>query len=288
MKWLLYPVLFLLRLLSHLPLSWLYALGDIISFSLQYVFLYRNKVISQNLVRAFPEKSQTEIRKIKRAFYRNLGEWFAEGIKLISISPKNLLKRIQPDEGNHFQELNGNAIVLMGHTGNWEWASPAVGIAEDFKIHAVYKPIKHELVNQFIIKVRARFGAQLVARKQVPRHFLSANSAEKRLAVFIADQSPFIMNKVEWVDFFNTPTPFLTGYHAIAQRLIEPVYFAYVHRLKRGHYSVRTISICEKGEEISRSELCTRFANALESVIKEQPHNWLWSHKRWKRIHLRP
>ena len=31
-------------------------------------------------------------------------------------------------------------------------------------------------------------------------------------------------------------------------------------------------------------EITRRYYDLLEKDIKETPHNWLWSHKRWKNI----
>ena len=35
-------------------------------------------------------------------------------------------------------------------------------------------------------------------------------------------------------------------------------------------------------EEVEPNEITRRYVVALESMIREHPELWLWSHKRWK------
>ncbi|MBK6828613.1 MAG: hypothetical protein IPG86_17945 [Chitinophagaceae bacterium] len=53
-------------------------------------------------------------------------------------------------------------------------------------------------------------------------------------------------------------------------------------KLKRGkyHFSVRMIT--EEGSRFSHEELTYMYKCRLEEVIREDPSNYLWSHRRWK------
>ena len=55
---------------------------------------YRKKVIRENLLHAFPEKTEEERLEIERKFFRNLTDSFAEIIKMYTISKEELAKRI--------------------------------------------------------------------------------------------------------------------------------------------------------------------------------------------------
>jgi KDO2-lipid IV(A) lauroyltransferase len=59
-------------LLSLLPLRLLYILSDGIYGILYYIIGYRKKVVRQNLIIAFPEKSDLDRKKLKKLFTINL------------------------------------------------------------------------------------------------------------------------------------------------------------------------------------------------------------------------
>ena len=78
MKIVYYIVYFFLWLLSLLPFSILYAFSTLLYYINYYIIGYRKKVVFSNLRNSFPEKSEKEIEKIAKGFYRYLGDYFFE------------------------------------------------------------------------------------------------------------------------------------------------------------------------------------------------------------------
>jgi KDO2-lipid IV(A) lauroyltransferase len=56
-------------------------------------FGYRKKVVMDNLLQVFPEKTEKERIVIAKKFYKNLTDMFLETIKMISVSDKFIAKR---------------------------------------------------------------------------------------------------------------------------------------------------------------------------------------------------
>ena len=80
------------RLISRLPFPVLYAISDFL-FAVSYHLIgYRRKMVWKNLKNSFPEKSETELRKIEKEFYRNLCDYAVEMLKLLTISKDELTK----------------------------------------------------------------------------------------------------------------------------------------------------------------------------------------------------
>lgn len=80
--------------LSLLPFRVIYIIADVF-YGLLVIFKpYRKKVIRENIQRSFPEKTERERRQIEHQFYRFFADLLAEGIKNLSISKKQLLKRV--------------------------------------------------------------------------------------------------------------------------------------------------------------------------------------------------
>src|SRR3954470_716314 len=79
-----YIVYALLYTFSLLPLKVLYLFSDTVYVLLCHVFGYRRKIVIANLRIAFPDRSEAEINKIRKDFYRNFTDNFIETIKLLS------------------------------------------------------------------------------------------------------------------------------------------------------------------------------------------------------------
>src|SRR5210317_61000 len=62
-----------LRLAALLPYRSALALGRLLGRLLSLLSRSRHQVIDTNLVRCFPEKSATELKSMRTAFFRNLG-----------------------------------------------------------------------------------------------------------------------------------------------------------------------------------------------------------------------
>jgi KDO2-lipid IV(A) lauroyltransferase len=62
-----YPFLWII---GNLPFFILYRLGDLIFVLIFHVFKYRRGIVLSNLKNSFPEKSETELKKIEKSYYK--------------------------------------------------------------------------------------------------------------------------------------------------------------------------------------------------------------------------
>ena len=126
MKLLYYIIFTIWYLLSLLPLCVLYLLSDLLYFPLYYGIKYRRKVVRTNLTNSFPEKTKEEIIRIEKQFYHFFCDYIVETIKLLSISKKQLTRRMTfggTDEIAQKLDEQGKTFcfVYLGHYCNWEW-----------------------------------------------------------------------------------------------------------------------------------------------------------------------
>ena len=159
---LVYPFLWII---SKLPWPLFYTFSTFIFILVYYILGYRKKTVTQNLQLVFPDKSDTEIRKIRSGFYQHMCDKFLEMIKSMSISDEEMKKRFKVTniEKLHQLEAEGkNIIVLMAHYASYEW-STTVDILTGFQAVGVYKKIKNPYFDQLVHRIRARFGSRLVA-----------------------------------------------------------------------------------------------------------------------------
>jgi KDO2-lipid IV(A) lauroyltransferase len=272
-------------LFRYIPFKVLYALSDLLYLILYGVIKYRYQVISSNIAGSFPEKSPEEIALLVKQFYRNFADILLETLKGLGITKKDILQRYQfinPELLDENFEANQPIIILASHHTNWEWAVLSVNLWLKHQVVGVYKPLKNKKVNDFFNHQRIKWGLELVSMSKTARAFAKKRSVPAAF-VFIADQTPSDIKNAHWVEFLHRETAFHHGMDKIARRTNYPVYFADIKRVKRGFYEVEFSLLCQEPIHQKEAGVTTLYANALEKMIKKDPANWLWSHRRWKR-----
>lgn len=278
------PIIFIV---AKSPFWLIYLYSNVAYFIFYKLLRYRVKVVRKNLGMVFPTYMIPELKKIEKDYYKQLFDLLFEGIKYSKISKEKLQKRCRvenPEIFDHFFDNGQNVLVVMGHSGNWEWASGAVNQTIKHQLQSLYQPIKNQTINDFVLDIRERFGTKLIERKTALRTLLEQKDMEEKFAsVFIADQSPYEMNKASFTSFFGIETPFFNGYASLAQKLDLPIIFSHVKKIKRGYYSIENQILTENAGKLTQEQIVSAFAKKLEFQINRQQFNWLWTHKRWKR-----
>jgi len=269
-------LVFILRLMSFAPLKLLYALSNSVAYILINIVQYRDFVITRNLMKSFPEKPSEEIGRIKREYYRHLSDLVIETVKLQRMSAEELSRRctyINPEVMLEATENNQNVMILMGHSGNWEWAGLATQLKFKIQLIPVYRRLRNAEFNQFYLNLRSRFGSKPALDKDAMD--VLQNQSEQHAIALLADQLPSSRKGI-WIDFLNQPTLCYRGPELLANRLKYTVVFAQVRRNGRGQYKIWF----EKAQK--DKQLMAEFCAFLDKEINDDPVNWLWSHKRWK------
>ena len=281
---------FFLKLISSLPFWLLYRLSDFLYLVLYKVMGYRTKVVRTNLENSFPEKSPKEIQKIMDEFYSFLCDLILESIKCFTMSTDELAKRMTLHLSDEFKESaknDQNAIFVLGHFANWEYAQLRFSMIEERQnFVGVYKKVGSKDVDQFLYKVRGRTGTDLTEMKQVSRRVQECvNEHIPFIIALVSDQSPS-KERGYWMEFLNQDTPVFLGAERYAQKLDAPIFFVDLRRKKRGFYEMHVVPLIMEPQKMAPGEITEIHTKHLESIIKQQPELWLWSHKRWK--HKRP
>lgn len=273
-----------LRLISELPFSVLYGISNGIHFLLYRILKYRIAVVRENLKRSFPTKSHDELLQIERDFYIHLSDLFVETIKGRSISDSQMTQRMLNIDQHHYDELfnnNKSAIIVMSHCGNWEWICLMSQIACHQRVQCIYKTLTNPGFDQWMFKIRSKFGANPIPMEQTLR-VLDANKHVITINAFIGDQNPSSGKGALWVQFLNQDTPFMMGPEKIAKKLDMPVYYLSSTKVGRGFYQAKTTPLCLDPKSMPDGEITRLIAQHTEQEILQQPHIWLWSHRRWK------
>ncbi len=280
MYYLLYAFLYLISLL---PFFILYRISDFAYFLLYYVVGYRKKVVMHNLTIAFPEKSQEDRVRISKKFYKNLTDTFIESIKMISISDKSFYKRVSMDltDTIALAKKGKNIQFHCGHQFGWEYGNWMVAKTMPIPFIGIYMKINNKPLDKIFYKVRSKPGTLLVAAHEF-KNRMHQLFTEQYCIGLAADQNPGMPNTAFWLNFFNRPTPFVTGPDKAAVRNNVAVVFVKLVKQRRGVYVLIPTVITEEAGTLKEGDITLLYRDFLEATIRENPDNYLWSHRRWK------
>ncbi|MEI2747785.1 MAG: lipid A biosynthesis acyltransferase [Ferruginibacter sp.] len=280
MYYLLYGILYLISLL---PFFILYGISDFACFILYNVAGYRKQVVMGNLDIAFPEKTLQEKKKIAKRFYRNLTDSFVETIKLLSISEKSFLKRVDMnlDETIAMIGRGKNIQFHCGHQFGWEYGNWFVAKKLPIPFIGVYMRIKNKALDKIFYDLRSKPGTILVAAHEFKNRMHQLFTEQYSIGL-AADQHPGVPGYAYWLNFFNRPTPFVTGPDKSAVKNNTAVVFVKLVKKKRGVYDFVCSVVAENAGSLENGAITLLYRDFLEKTIRENPDNYLWSHRRWK------
>jgi KDO2-lipid IV(A) lauroyltransferase len=257
-------------------------IGKMLYFLSYRVFRYRYSVVLQNLSRALPSKSYTEIQQISKDFYRHLSAMVVETTKLFSISRTALRKKVTLSNVEmvlEYYQQKRNVIAVLGHYGNWEYLN-ILPTYLPFKVNAIYKPLSNPVMAKLIQHIRTRFGMRLIPANQALRYLLK-QKGQPQMSIFIADQFPGINEDTKF-DFLHQSTNMFNGAEKLSIATDAVVVYIDMKRKPDHCWEVNFTLITDRARETRDQQITRSFAGKLQETIQEHPAYWLWSHKRWK------
>jgi len=281
--------MFFVRLISSLPLGILYGISNVLFFLAYRVAGYRRQLVQKNLRNSFPEKSDAELRIIEKQFYKNLCDYAVETLKLLTISKENLAKRMvfkNPEIVDRYNQQGQPVLILSSHQFNWEWLVTAACFNLPMPVDFVYQAVNNKFFERISLECRTRFGAYPIRRDEVAREIVKRRKIVRAVAT-VADQYPgYDHDKKYLTTFLNQETIFFYGSNQLATLTQYPVLYYKIVKIKRGFYEAYPIEIGEPPYATDSNIVIEKYVRVVESVIRENPSGWLWSHNRWKMRHV--
>ena len=274
----------LLRALGRVPLPLMYGLAAVLAFLLRYVLRFRVAVARDNLRRALPQLDQAARERLLNRQYQKLTEVLVELPWLCSATPQQVRERVQfANLATPQADLAAGRplLVLAAHLSNWEWLLQALGVYFDAPCYGAYKPPHSERADRLMLAVRSRMGVRMVPAKRLIREILRLRGAPHVLGM-VADQMPTSSAGRVWLSFLGRDTAFFPGPAEISRLGNYRAYFLAQRRVRRGYYKVEFEAINQPGESLNVPTFTQRYAARVEALVREQPAEWAWTHRRWK------
>ena len=263
----------------------MYLLSDFLSFILLRVVKYRVDVVRYNLKSSNLKLTEKDIKKLIKNFYSHFCDIYLEMIKLDRMNKIDVEKRLKvlnPEIANKYLKEDKSVILLVSHYGGYEWCT-ALDYFFEYKVAAIYTPLKDKELENLTIKSRARHGMKLISRYNALNDIRDLEkSVCNYMYGFVADQSPQIRKINYWTKFLGVEVPAFTGAERMAKELNIPVVFAKMSKLSRGKYQMRLELIAENPNEFKDFEITEKYLRLVEKQTHENPDYYFWTHNRFK------
>ncbi len=179
---------------------------------------------------------------------------------------------------------NDGAIVLTGHYGSWEvlgYTLATIG----FDMSAVMRPLDNPYMNNYLVKIRAKHGLNLLYKKGASAA-MDKVIKQGQLLGFIADQDAG--RKGIFVDFFGEQASTYKSIGLVAMETNRPVIIGCARRISWDKFiyelDVEDIILPEdwKNQDDELRYITQRYTAAIERMVRKDPSQYLWLHRRWK------
>ena len=287
----------------RLPLRFHYAMGRALSWFLERVARYRRDIVITNISRSFPEKKYAEVKHIASQFYHHLGRiaaeavWFGgcQGKRGAARLHRSAMVRITNAADLDALQAERPVVLLCGHNGNWELLGGFFNFRYDsvpWSIRpedcaVVYRRLKSRFWDSMLALNRCApleqtaFDAYLETRETL--RYAIANRSERKVYILPSDQYPFSGTaRCQVGEFLHQETKAMSGPASLASRFGTAVVYTRWRTASDGTSRVTFETIAKDASGLPPEDIMKHYYKLLEEDIREEPWNYLWSHKRWK------
>jgi KDO2-lipid IV(A) lauroyltransferase len=174
-------------------------------------------------------------------------------------------------------------ILVTGHYGNWEILGYVMALL-GIDLSAVARPIDNPLVNDWLMGVRQAKGLRIITKWGASDEMTSLLDRGGTLA-FIGDQNAG--DKGMFVPFFGRLASAYKSIGLLAIRYDAPVICGYARRVgEQFRFELGVTDIIHpqdwKAADDPLYYLTARYTRAIETMIRQSPEQYLWTHRRWK------
>jgi KDO2-lipid IV(A) lauroyltransferase len=245
------------------------------------------KIINTNLNIAFDNLSKKEKKSIGISAFMNLIDTIFGIVLRDGMSKDEVVKNVTFEGDSIVNEAikEGKKIIFVtGHQGNWELLSQSIAIHFNMTLVGVGRKLDSDTMDKVLKVNRERFNVEMVYKKGAMKGCIKALGENKAIGI-LTDQAIRLDQSIE-VEFFGekaTHTPLASILSRKFGIDLIPAYIStkdYINYHVKVYPSIKSVKTDNQEDDLAK--ITQAQAQAMETVIKENPKEWFWMHKRWK------
>jgi KDO2-lipid IV(A) lauroyltransferase len=271
----------LLRLLARLPLRWLHALGAIAGWLVDRASPRYARRITENLAASGVARDAAGLAGMRRRVVAELGKGAFELPALWCRPPDEVDPLMRAVRGwdivDGARAAGRGVLLLTPHLGSFEIA--ALYAARRVPLTILYRPPKLAWLEPMLRAGRAGGLGQLAPTNLTGvRRLLKALRAGEAVGL-LPDQVPG-MGEGAWAPFFGRPAFTMTLVGRLQKATNCVLVLAFARRLPRGRGFEMDLEVLDA--DLSGPDGVARLNEAVESLVRRCPEQYLWSYNRYK------
>jgi len=213
----------------------------------------------------------------------NYGRIFAEYPFLKNFRNGNLEKFVELEGIKYLEEIKSQkkkVVFISGHFNNFELMAMQIEKA-GINLSAIYRPLNNTFLNKVMENIRVNHicKSQIKKGRSGTREIIENLKKGYSIALMI-DQR---VREGSKVNFFGNLATTTTIPAQLVKKYNCEIVPIYIER-KQKYYFKMHISKPIKVSSKKTTEEITIFLNTvLEKMILKNPHQWIWTHNRWKK-----
>jgi KDO2-lipid IV(A) lauroyltransferase len=257
--------------------------GELFGLSVHSLWRSRRLIALENVREAQRKdfiSSSMSPEEIVRDNFRHLGLSLVEVVKVYYGLGDRMIKDVHVKGMEHFERARDKGmgiIFITGHCGNWELMALAYSL-QSRNVGLVARPLDNPYLNKVLERTRSRFGSKVIYKRGALRKVIKTLKAGGSVGILM-DQAVLADEGVV-IDFLGRPAWTTRMPVALARRTGSPLLPAFIRRTEKGHEMRMYPEVELTGDD---AEDTRRLSAFIEDYIRDNPSQWLWTHRRWKR-----
>ena len=245
--------------------------------------LFRSKkTIYSNISLAFPNSEENVKKNISKKMWQSYGKILAEYIFIKNFRNLNSEKYLNIKGQKILDDVknsNEPVIFISGHFDNFELMAMHIE-KSGINLAAIYRPLNNYFLNPTMENIRIKFICEkqikkgISGTKEILKYFKSGTS----IALMIDQRvSQGIRSSFFDKDALTTtiPAQFVKKFNC----KIVPIF---IERNNVENFNLEIMSPLTFTNQETVESITLKLNRVLEKMIRRNPHQWIWSHNRWK------
>ena len=245
-------------------------------------FFRSKKVIEKNISFAFYRLDKESKERIINNMWKSYGKILAEYV---------FIKYFRKIESERFLEVKGQEILekiklskepvifVSGHFDNFELMAMHIE-KSGVDLAAIYRPLNNDFLNPLMENIRRKYICRkqikkgISGTKEILKHFRSGTSIALMIDQRVSQGIRSLLFKNE--AFTTTiPAQFVRKFNC----KIVPIY---IERKSNENFMLEVMRPINFDNGKTIENITLTLNQLLEKMIVRNPHQWIWSHDRWK------
>ena len=245
-------------------------------------FFRSEKIIEKNISYAFHEPDKDFKNKIINSMWKSYGKILAEYV---------FIKYFRKEESERFLEIKGQKILeeiklsrepvifISGHFDNFELMAMHIE-KSGVDLAAIYRPLNNYFLNPIMETIRKKYICHkqikkgISGTKEILKYYKSGTSVALMIDQRVSEgiRSSFFQKKALTT---TIPAQFVKKFKCN----IVPIH---IERKADQKFLLEIMKPLYFDNDQSIENITLKLNQELEKMIIKNPHQWIWSHNRWK------